>query len=329
MNQISTNITPKYRQETHYNYVQNSGFWDLYCSPLLCYRFATTTLTAQIPTETLSQSHRLCFIGKERDSETGFSYFGARYYDSDLMTGWLSVDPMADKYPRLSPYAYCAWNPVKLVDPDGEEMDEPPYNGSGWGHNTRRIIYNTLGISNNINNVFESGINSMLQSDDVIVQGQALEKIKNDPKIIELENDIVEKAKSDENYGKKSFNYSASRAVQLGGDRAPGNMLDQLLDPFNPKYRDTWSVAFNELTWLVRSVLVKYDASVTKEGAIDISYSFSDTFDLRPSKNRSTEYNIACTILGFLYHDVCGENDQMKVNASWNSLYNANGKKIK
>ncbi|MBR5832210.1 MAG: RHS repeat-associated core domain-containing protein [Bacteroidales bacterium] len=61
------------------------------------------------------------FTGKERDSETGFSYFGARYYDSDLMTGWLSVDPMADKYPNISPYAYCGWNPVKLVDPDGEK----------------------------------------------------------------------------------------------------------------------------------------------------------------------------------------------------------------
>ena len=60
--------------------------------------------------------------GKERDSETGFSYFGARYYDSDILTGWLSVDPMADKYPGVSPYAYCAWNPVKLVDPDGEEI---------------------------------------------------------------------------------------------------------------------------------------------------------------------------------------------------------------
>ena len=60
--------------------------------------------------------------GKERDSETGYSYFGARYYDSDLMTGWLSVDPMADKYPNISPYAYCAWNPIKLVDPDGEEI---------------------------------------------------------------------------------------------------------------------------------------------------------------------------------------------------------------
>ena len=59
--------------------------------------------------------------GKERDSETGFSYFGARYYDSDILTGWLSVDPMADKYPNISPYAYCGWNPVRLVDPDGKE----------------------------------------------------------------------------------------------------------------------------------------------------------------------------------------------------------------
>lgn len=64
------------------------------------------------------------FTGKERDEETGFSYFGARYYDSDLSGLFLSVDPMAVKYPSLSPYAYCAWNPVKLVDPDGKEIDD-------------------------------------------------------------------------------------------------------------------------------------------------------------------------------------------------------------
>ena len=33
---------------------------------------------------------------------------------------------MAGKYPSLSPYTYCANNPVKLVDPNGEELDDPP-----------------------------------------------------------------------------------------------------------------------------------------------------------------------------------------------------------
>src|SRR5574344_343828 len=65
-----------------------------------------------------SYNSRYTFSGKERDTETGYSYFGARYYNSDLSI-WLSVDPMADKYPGLSPYTYCANNPVKLVDEDG------------------------------------------------------------------------------------------------------------------------------------------------------------------------------------------------------------------
>ena len=38
MPQPSTNITPKYRRETHYNYVKNSGFWNSYYSPLLLRR---------------------------------------------------------------------------------------------------------------------------------------------------------------------------------------------------------------------------------------------------------------------------------------------------
>ena len=59
------NIGLKYHSEIRYNYVGNSDF-GCYSgssySPLLCYRFVSTTLTAQIPMETLSQSHRLCFM---------------------------------------------------------------------------------------------------------------------------------------------------------------------------------------------------------------------------------------------------------------------------
>ena len=61
------------------------------------------------------------FTGKELDAETGYSYFGARYYDPATLAAWLSVDPMSDKYPSISPYAYCAWNPLKLVDPNGKD----------------------------------------------------------------------------------------------------------------------------------------------------------------------------------------------------------------
>lgn len=74
---------------------------------------------------------------EQRDEETGYGYLprqarqahhGARYMDHELMTMWLSVDPLADKYPNISPYAYCAWNPVKLVDPDGRKIKGVTYN---------------------------------------------------------------------------------------------------------------------------------------------------------------------------------------------------------
>lgn len=63
--------------------------------------------------------HITTFTDKETGCETGFSYFGARYCDPTLLTYWTAADPMADKYPSLSPYNYCHWNPLKLVDRTG------------------------------------------------------------------------------------------------------------------------------------------------------------------------------------------------------------------
>ena len=44
--------------------------------------------------------------------------FGARLY-SPRSAVWLSLDPMAEKYYSYTPYAYCAGNPLNLVDPEG------------------------------------------------------------------------------------------------------------------------------------------------------------------------------------------------------------------
>ena len=58
--------------------------------------------------------------GKEWD-KTLYRYdFGARLYSpSDLR--WGTMDPLCEKYYSLSPYAYCANNPMNLVDPSGED----------------------------------------------------------------------------------------------------------------------------------------------------------------------------------------------------------------
>ena len=43
-------------------------------------------------------------------------------YKSEFSSRWLSVDPLAEKYPNYSPYVYCMNNPVNAVDPDGKKV---------------------------------------------------------------------------------------------------------------------------------------------------------------------------------------------------------------
>ena len=60
------------------------------------------------------------FNGKESQSFAGLPYldYGARFYHPQS-TRWTTMDPLAEKYYFLSPYAYCSGNPVNFVDPDG------------------------------------------------------------------------------------------------------------------------------------------------------------------------------------------------------------------
>ena len=64
------------------------------------------------------------FNAKELDEETGNYYYGARYYDPKWSV-WLSVDPLAEKYPGWSPYVYTHHNnPLRYTDPTGMSADD-------------------------------------------------------------------------------------------------------------------------------------------------------------------------------------------------------------
>ena len=60
------------------------------------------------------------YNGKELDRKGGLDWYdyGARMYDA-VLGRWHAVDPMSEKYYGVSPYLYCANNPILLVDPNG------------------------------------------------------------------------------------------------------------------------------------------------------------------------------------------------------------------
>ena len=70
--------------------------------------------------DTCSSSQPYKFNGKEDQSFASVPLldYGARLLST--RTGrWTTMDPLAEKYYSISPYAYCGNNPVNLIDPDG------------------------------------------------------------------------------------------------------------------------------------------------------------------------------------------------------------------
>lgn len=63
------------------------------------------------------------FNGKESQEFAGLQYldYGARFYNP-LSARWLTPDPLAEKYYSISPYAFCAGNPISLYDYNGADI---------------------------------------------------------------------------------------------------------------------------------------------------------------------------------------------------------------
>ena len=72
----------------------------------------TTLLVAMIDT----QQERILLVDMSDGSIVAYALL------TDNKSHWLSPDPLSDKYPEISSYAYCHWSPMRYVDPDGRDI---------------------------------------------------------------------------------------------------------------------------------------------------------------------------------------------------------------
>lgn len=72
--------------------------------------------------------NRYKYNNKEYENELSLNQYdyGARFYDP-VIARWTTPDPSAEKYFPLSPYDYVADNPIKLIDPDGNDIINPQH----------------------------------------------------------------------------------------------------------------------------------------------------------------------------------------------------------
>lgn len=86
----------------------------------------------EVVAQTGADSHPVQFDGKQTDAATGLRYYGARYYDP-LLLRWTSADPLYRVLPetrfeqpqRGNWYAFTLNNPIRYVDPDGRDAEDP------------------------------------------------------------------------------------------------------------------------------------------------------------------------------------------------------------
>ncbi|HEX8657955.1 MAG TPA: RHS repeat-associated core domain-containing protein, partial [Hymenobacter sp.] len=106
------------------------------------------------------------FNGKERQNDLGLGWsdYGARFYDNQA-PHWTSVDPLAEKMRRWSPYAFSFDNPLRFLDADGMAPNDTfdrqgkPVKSTPKGDEV--LVQNSNGSTQPLSKAFKGGANDV------------------------------------------------------------------------------------------------------------------------------------------------------------------------
>ncbi|PWK15759.1 RHS repeat-associated protein [Arcicella aurantiaca] len=100
------------------------------------------------------------FTGKESLQGTGYTDFGARWYDN-IVPRFTTIDPLSEISRRFSPYTYANNNPLRFIDPDGMASQTiKDFNGNS----------HTVGDDDQTT-IYQSAANTDNSKDDVNIHG--------------------------------------------------------------------------------------------------------------------------------------------------------------
>ena len=128
------------------------------------------------------------YNGKELDRTHGLDWYdyGARHLAPDA-SRFTTIDPMAEKYYHLTPYAYCANNPVRYIDVNGDSIT--------IDQESIMAIYNGLKEGSQISMNFNDGVldpssisEAIKNSDDFFLRD--LYEIATDKRMVELRTSV-------------------------------------------------------------------------------------------------------------------------------------------